>query len=186
MKKILFQILILVLLAAIFGSGYLIIRHVLNLPFRATNDALHQKKSALTLDFLIPGGTYIDEKKTIGEAIQLRFKKEKTFYEKIFTALSDMIPAGYRYIADILFFVFWSLLFMTFFRIFTFMRYGRALRGSLFLGGITYYYMPDFTPGKMDDMIFVGIPVLIILLRMAIRRGQKARRNKPSTSKRTA
>jgi len=176
-KKFIFQVLILVLLAAICGSGYLFIRHLMNLPFRATNDFLHEKKSALTLDFLIPGSTYIDEKMNVGDVIKLRFKKEKTFYERIFTAFSDLIPAGYRYVASILFFVFWSLLFMTFFRIFTFMGYGRALRGSLFLGGITYYYMPDVTPGKMDDVIFVGIPILIILLRMFIRRGLKMRRD---------
>ena len=50
MKKVLFQIVILALLAAICLSGYLFLSYVLGLPFRATNDALHQKKSAITLE----------------------------------------------------------------------------------------------------------------------------------------
>jgi membrane protein DedA with SNARE-associated domain len=55
---------------------------------------------------------------------------------------------------------------MTFFRIFTFMGYSRALRASLMLGGITYYFMPDFSPGKGDDILFIVVPLLIIALRI--------------------
>ena len=65
---------------------------------------------------------------------------------------------------------------MTFLRVFTFMGYGRALRGSLLLGGLTYYFMPDFLPGKVDDMFFIGSPLVIILLRVYIRRRKKRKR----------
>jgi len=62
---------------------------------------------------------------------------------------------------------------MTFFRVFTFTGYGRSLRGSLVFGGITYYFMPDFSPGKGDDIVFIGLPVFIILLRAYIHRGKE-------------
>jgi hypothetical protein len=65
---------------------------------------------------------------------------------------------------------------MTFFRVFTFMGYGRSLRGSLFLGGVTYYFMPDFSPGRADDIFFLAVPLLIILLRKYILRRKEKRK----------
>jgi len=65
---------------------------------------------------------------------------------------------------------------MTFFRVFTFMGYGRALRGSLLLGGVTYYFMPDFSPGRSDDIAFIGLSLLIILLPKYILRWKKRRK----------
>lgn len=63
---------------------------------------------------------------------------------------------------------------MTFFRVFTFLGYGRALRASLLLGGVTYYFMPDLSVGSVDDALFLAIPVLLILLRLVfIRRRRK-------------
>ena len=53
-------------------SRFLLVKHILQLPFGQTNDALHKKKSAFTLDFLIPSATYIDDKMTIGEIIKVR------------------------------------------------------------------------------------------------------------------
>jgi len=55
--------------------------------------------------------------------------------------------------------------FYDFFRVFTFMGYGRALRGSLLLGGLVYFFMPDFSPKQIDDTVFIGIPLSIIILR---------------------
>ncbi|MBW2064356.1 MAG: hypothetical protein JRJ03_05425, partial [Deltaproteobacteria bacterium] len=155
--------------------GFLAVRHVLQLPFRATNDALHKRDSAFTLDFLIPSGTYIDEKMTIGQVARIRFKKESSFYEKVLMALSEQIPQKYRYTADLFLFLFWCFLFMTFFRVFTFMGYARTLRTSLLFGALSYYFMPDFTPGKNDDAIFIGFALLIIVLRFIL----KKRRKKP-------
>ena len=83
MKRVIFQVLLLLLLAAFCVSGYFLTRHFLNLPFRSTNDSLHKNESPITLDFLIPGGTHIDEKMTINEVIRILFKQETTFYEKI-------------------------------------------------------------------------------------------------------
>ena len=167
------QIVILFFLASFCLAGTLFIRHVLNFPFRATNDALHRDQSAFTLDFLIPGGTHIDDKMTIGAVIQTRFKKEKTLYQRMFKAVADLVPVNYRLVAGLMVYCFWSLLFMSFFRLFTFMGYGRAFRGSLLLGGLTYYFMPDFTQGRADDVILIGIPAAIILIWMAVRRRGK-------------
>ena len=177
MVKVILQVLLLLLLAALCISGYCLSGHFLNLPFRSANDTLHKNDSHITLDFLIPPGIYIDEKMTIGEVIKIRFKKETTFYDKIFISISSLIPGKYRYIADLLLFVFFSFLYMTFIRVFTFMGYGRSLRISLFLGACSYFFMPDFTAGKWDDSIFIGIALMIIILRAYIRRRRaKARR----------
>jgi hypothetical protein len=45
------------------------------------------------------------------------------------------------------------------------MGYGRALRTSLLMGGVTYYFMPDFSPDALEDFLFVAGPLLLILLR---------------------
>jgi hypothetical protein len=175
MKKTIFQVILLLLLASFCLAGYFIGRDILELPFRETNDALHQKESSFNLDFLIPAGTHIDEKMTIGEVIKIRARKETSLYRKIVRPLSELIPYKYRIIANLFLFFFWTFLFMTFFRIFTFMGYGRALRGSLFLGGCTYYYMPDFMPGSGDDLFFIGMAVLIIVIRACIHHREKKR-----------
>jgi hypothetical protein len=176
MRRFTLQILLLVFLAALCLGGYLTARHILKLPFRPTNDTLHQRGSAFTLDFLIPAGTYIDERITIGEVIQIRFKKEKSIYERVIRALSNLIPPRYRLFADLILFCFWFFCFMALFRVFTFMGYGRSLRASLLLGGITYYFMPDFSPGRLDDIVFLGVPLLIIALRIYLLRRKERRR----------
>ena len=168
MKRSISQGIILLGLAFLCVAGFLLVKHILQLPFGPTNDALHKKKSAFTLDFLIPSATYIDDKMTIGDIIKVRAKKETSFYETILKSLADLVPARYRYVADFIVFLFWTFVFMTFFRVFTFMGYGRALRGSLLLGGVVYFFMPDFSPGNIDDSTFVGVPVSIIILRSYI------------------
>ena len=165
MKRSIYQSILLLLLALLIIIGFLLVKHILQLPFGQTNDALHKTRSAFTLDFLIPSGTYIDDKFTIGDIIKIRTKKEASFYETLLKSIADLIPVRYRRVADFTVFLFWTFLFMTFFRVFTFMGYGRALRGSLLFGGLVYFFMPDFSPGKIDDTAFVGIPMSIIIFR---------------------
>jgi hypothetical protein len=124
---------------------------------------LKQLDSNVTLDLLIPSGTYIDDTMTIGKVVKIHTKKATSFYESLLKSIADLIPARYRYVADFIVFLFWAFLFMTFFRVFTFMGYGRALRGSLFLGGLVYFFMPDFSSARIDD-IFIGILLSIIIL----------------------
>ncbi len=165
MKRVMVQGLVLILLGGVCLSGYLLARHLLQSPFRKTNDALHQKKSPINLDFLIPGGTNIDEKMTIKEVIDARFKKKAGIVETTLKSLSNLIPRNYLYLADFILFVSWVFLYLTFIRVFTFAGYGRALRVSLFLGGCTYYFMPDFSPGKTDDVLVVSAVLLILAAR---------------------
>lgn len=165
MKKTVLQSLLLLFFLAICFSVYLAIQHFLGIPFRSTNDGLHQKEAPITLDFLIPAGVYIDENMTIGEVLKLRFKKEGGVYDKMLKGFSEMVPARYRHGANGVLFIFWTFLFMTFLRVFSFMGYGRAIRVSLLLGACTYYFMPDFTPGKFDDLLFVAFALLIIAVR---------------------
>jgi hypothetical protein len=175
MRRFLFQIVPLILFVSLCLGGYFAVRHILDLPFRPTNDALHQKDSAVTLDFLIPAGTYLDDKITIGEVIRIRFKKEKSIYERTIVAISDLIPPRYRFIADLVLFCFWAFVFMILFRIFSFMGYARSLRTSLLLAGLIYFFMPDFSPGRLDDAVFLGVPLFIIALRIYLRK-KKARK----------
>ncbi len=177
MKKNIFQLILILFFASLCLGGFLLAKHLLQLPFRPTNDTLHKEGAAMTLDFLIPGGAYLDNKVTIGEVIKIRLKKTSSPFEKVLQPLSDLIPPRYRYLGDILLFFFWTLTFLTFFRVFTFMGYGRALRVSLFLGGVTYYFMPDFSPGSGEDILFVGFPLLIILFRFYLIRRKRAKKN---------
>lgn len=176
MKKAILQLVLLVLVVLLCLAGYLLSKRVLDLPFRATNDALHERDASLTLDFLIPAGTYVDEKMTIGEVISKRFKSNAPLYEKAVDPILESIPSKYRYIAGLMIFLFFVFSFMAFFRVFTFMGYTRALRLSLLLAGITYYFLPDLTIGRIDDYIFVGAPVMFILIRAYAVRRKKARR----------
>ena len=179
MKRTIFQALLILLLVSLCLTGFFLVRHTLQLPFRSTNDALHKKEASFNLDFLIPSGTHIDEKMTIGEVIKIRTKKEASFYERTLRTFSELIPAKYRFYANLILFFFWFFVFMTFLRVFTFMGYGRAFRVSLLLGGCTYYFIPDFSPGKGDDIFFVGIALLIIISRAYLYYRKKSRvRNK--------
>jgi hypothetical protein len=166
MKKVILQIVMIASLAALIFTGYLLVNYALKLPFRATNDALHKKGSPLNLDILVPAGFNIDEKITIEQVIKVRFQKERSLTRKFLQTFEDIIPTHYRYYADALLFAFWAFLYMTFFRVFTFLGYGRSLRFSLLFGGITYFFMPDFSPGRIDDIIAVCLPILIIFARI--------------------
>jgi hypothetical protein len=177
MKKAVFQLILVLFFISLCLGVFLLTKHILQLPFRATNDAFHKEGAAMTLDFLIPGGTYLDEQVTIGEVIKIGLAKTSSPFEKALRPFSELIPPGYRYLGDLLLFFFWTLSFLTFFRVFTFMGYGRALRASLFLGGVTYYFMPDFSPGSREDILFVGFPILIILFRFYLVRRKRAKKN---------
>lgn len=176
-KGLVLQIGLLLVLTAVAGAVFLTASDILDTPFRSANDALHQKNAAFTLDFLIPGGTYIDEKMTIGEVVERRLGEKSSFYENVIRSLADLIPSGYRYGADLFLFLFWTFLFMVFLRVFTFAGYGRALRFSLLSSGLVYYFLPDFSPGKTDDAVFIAVPAAIIFLRLFISRRFKAVRH---------
>jgi hypothetical protein len=165
MKRAILQLVLLVLLALACFGGYLFVRHVLTLPFRATNDALHEMESPVTLDYLIPAGVHISKDMTIKEVLDARFKKEAGAYGRLMKSIAGMVPRKYLYLGDVLLFIFWTFLYLTFLRVFTFAGYGRALRVSLFLGACTYYFMPDFSPGRIDDGVFVGGVLLILTAR---------------------
>jgi len=165
MKRTILQIVLLVMLVSACLGGYALVRHILALPFRPINDALHKQDSPVNLDFLIPAGVHIDEKMTIEEVLDIHLKKRAGPYEKLLKSIAGMVPRKYLYLGDTLLFFFWTFLYLTFLRVFTFVGYGRALRVSLLLGGCTYYFMPDFSPGKIDDGVFLGLALLIMATR---------------------
>ena len=133
-----------------------------SLPFRATNDTLHRKQSPVTLDFLIPGGTYIDEKMTVSEVVHLRFGKPKDRLSRFAQEISDIIPTKFLLLASAILYLFWSFLFLVFFRIFTWMRYGTALCISSLLGALVYLFMPDMILGRKDDSLFLFLSIVIV------------------------
>jgi hypothetical protein len=146
-------------MSGVIGLTY---RKVSSLPFRATNDTLHREQSPITLDFLIPGGTYIDEKTTIREVVHLRFVKPKGRLSLFAQKVADIIPAKYLLISSTMLFLFWSFLFLTFFRVFTWMRYSTALCISFLLGALVYLFMPDMILGKKDDLVFLFWSIVIL------------------------
>ncbi len=152
-----------------------IVNRLLDLPFRSTNDTLHKNGSSFTLDFLIPSGTHIDEKATIRQIIRTRTAQKTSTYEGMLQTATEIIPTKYRYIANLIIFLFWTFMFMTVLRVFTFVGYSRALRTSLLFGGCVYYFMPDFSPGRIDDIVFVVVAVLIIIMSAALKRRRKRR-----------
>lgn len=175
MRLKIFQIILVLIFVSLLAVGYAITSHILALPFRSTNDKLHRMESIVTLDLLIPGGVYLDEKMTIGEVIKIRVYKTSPHYHKMARMLSDLIPYPYRYLANFLWFFFWFALFMTFLRVFTFLGYARAVRASLLLGGFAYYFIPDFSPGRLDDISFIGLALIVISIRFFMVRRKKCR-----------
>ena len=172
MKKVILQLIVLFFTGFLILGGFLFAKKLLALPFRPTNDALHQRDSAFNLDFLIPAGIYLDEKVTIGEVVRIRFSKKKSIYRQWMESLFGLVPHKYLYVANLVLFAFWLLCFMVFLRVFTFMGYGRALRGSLLLAGMTYYFMPDFSPGRWDDALALAAPVSVVALRLCLVHGR--------------
>ena len=173
MKIKIYQGVLLLVFVSTLVCGYLLADHILNLPFRPTNDELHRMDSAVALDFLIPAGTYLDEKMTIREVVKIKIDQAAPRYRRAASFLSDTIPLRYRSVANLVLFLFWSFLFITFLRLFTFLGYARALRYSLLLGGASYYFMPDFSPGIVDDTIFFLLPLSIFLFRFYVNRRKK-------------
>jgi hypothetical protein len=169
-KRALLQIAILAVLAAVGATGAIIGERFLRLPFRSTNDLLHQKESPVTLDFLIPAATYVDDRMTIKEVIKVRFTRERATHERWLRSVLGVIPERYRHLANVVLFSFWFFCFMTFFRVFTFMGYGRAFRVSLLMAGITYVFMPDLIPGSKDDIVFVAVPAALMAGRWLLSR----------------
>jgi hypothetical protein len=165
MRRTLFQIALLLSAAALIYGAFWGWQAAMGIPFRAANDALHHRDSALTLDFLIPAGTHIDEKITIGEVLKIRLAKKSSPFEGVVRALSEQIPPAYLWLGNLALLFFWTFCILTLLRLFTFMGYGRALRSAFLLGGVTYYFMPDFSPDMWEDLLFMSCPVLIICVR---------------------
>ena len=163
--KILWAVLSLVSLIAIISVFYTGFRKILSLPFRQTNDLLHEQGSPLTLDFLIPAGRYIDETITVKEILHYRLHKPGNRLHLFLSKVSESIPVKYRATATTVFYLFWTLLFLVFFRIFTWMRYTTAVFISFLCGAAVYFFMPDFIMGKIDDSIFLGWALTLLGLR---------------------
>lgn len=158
-------------LTVCFGVIYLASQKVFSMPFRATNDNFHQQGAIITLDFLIPGGTHIDEKMTIGEVISIRLEQRKERLHKFVQKISESIPLKYRLLGTAVLYLFWTFLFLVFFRIFSWMRYIIALSISFLAGAIVYFFMPDMILGRVDDALFCGWAIAFaVTLRWYLRR----------------
>jgi hypothetical protein len=146
------------LLFLVFGAGtvYLISHKILSMEFRAANDALHRQEAPITLDFLIPAGTYVDATMTIGEVVKIRIQKPKKKFNSFLRKFSESIPRKYLLLGTMILYLFWTFLFLVFFRIFTWIGYSVALSISFFAGSLVYFFMPDLMFGRIDDVIFLG------------------------------
>ncbi|MCB2194168.1 MAG: hypothetical protein KQI62_21515, partial [Deltaproteobacteria bacterium] len=86
-KKGLFQLLLILFFLSLCWGGYILVNSALRLPFRATNDALHKEGAFITLDFLIPAGTYINEKTTIGQVARIRLADKSSGAQRVMDTL---------------------------------------------------------------------------------------------------
>lgn len=163
--KIIWAAVSVICLITITSILYIGFRKILSLPFRQTNDLLHENDFPLTLDFLIPAGFYIDEKVTVKEVLDHRLHKPGQKAHFILSKIAESIPVKYRIAATTVFYLFWTLLFLVFFRIFTWMRYSTALMLSFLLGAGVYFFMPDFVMGKIDDSVFLAWGLTLFSLR---------------------
>ena len=175
-RKGLFQLFLILFFLSLCWGAFFLVKSALHLPFRAANDALHKEGALITLDSLIPAGTYINEETTIGEVARIRFEDKSSGAQRVMDALFKQVPPRYRLMGNLVLFLFWVFCYLTFLRVFTFLGYGRALRTSLLLAGITYYFMPHPMSGYMDDLFFLGFPILIICIRfyMVRKKGKRA------------
>jgi hypothetical protein len=153
--KVLWAVVSLVCLVVGLGIFYFTCQKILSIPFRAANDALHKQGAPITLDFLIPGGTHIDKKMTIGQVIRIHFEKPRGGLNRFIQKISASIPLKYRFLGTTGFYLFWTFLFFVFFRIFTWMRYIVALSASFLAGALVYFFMPDLILGRIDDVVFL-------------------------------
>ena len=154
--KVLVSALSLLFLAIGAGTVYLISHKILSLQFRAANDALHIQQAPITLDFLIPGGTYVDEKMTIGEVLKIRMQKPEERFDSFLRKFSESIPHKYLLLGTIILYLFWTFIFLVFFRVFTWIGYSMALSISFLAGSLVYFFMPDLMFGRIDDVVFLG------------------------------
>lgn len=176
--KIIWAVASVICLVILSGILYMGFRKILSLPFRQTNDLLHKNDFPLTLDFLIPAGFYIDEKVTVKEVLDHRLHKPGQKAHLFLLKIAESIPVKYRITATTVFFLFWTLLFLVFFRIFTWMRYSTALTLSFLLGAGVYFFMPDFVMGKIDDGVFLAWGLTLFSLRW-----WKKRKSQPGTKR---
>ena len=154
------------LLFLVIGAGtvYLISHKILSMEFRAANDALHRQDAPITLDFLIPGGTYVDAKMTIGDVIKIRMQKPKKKLDGFLRKFSESVPRKYLILGTMMLYLSWTFLFLVFFRIFTWMGYSMALSISFFAGSVVYFFMPDLMYGRIDDGLFLGWAVAFAVI----------------------
>ena len=163
--KIIWAAISVICLVTITGILYTGFRKILSLPFRQTNDLLHKNDFPLTLDFLIPAGFYIDEKVTVKKVLYHRLHQPGQKAHLFLSKIAESIPVKYRIAATTAFYLFWTLLFLVFFRVFTWMRYSTALMLSFLLGAAVYFFMPDFIMGKIDDGVFLAWGLTLFSLR---------------------
>jgi hypothetical protein len=168
--KIIWAAVSVVCLVTIISVLYLGSRKILSLPFRQTNDLLHENGFPVTLDILIPAGFYIDEKITVKDVLYHRLNKPGQKAQLFLSKVVESIPVQYRITATTVFYLFWTLLFLVFFRIFTWMRYTTALTLSFLFGAVVYFFMPDFLLGKIDDGVFLAWALTLFGLRWWMKR----------------
>ncbi len=164
--KIVWAAVSVICLMTLSGIFYMGLHKILSLPFRQTNDLLHKNDFPLTLDFLIPAGFYIDEKATVKEVLHRRLHEPGRKAHLFLSKIAESIPVKYRITATTVFYLFWTLLFLVFFRIFTWMRYSTALMLSFLLGAGVYFFMPDLVMGKIDDSLFLAWGLTLFSLRV--------------------
>jgi hypothetical protein len=83
---------------------------------------------------------------TVQDVVMIRFQQETSTVRTALESLSGLIPIRYRLLLDLLQFFFWAFLWMTFFMVFTFMGYGRAIMDMPVVGHLPSLSLQSFRP----------------------------------------
>lgn len=142
------------------------ITHVgLNLNFKKTHDFLAKHDLGWITETIYPHPKLVGPEFTIGQVISERWKTRLTWLEQAAVKVDEMIGLRMQIILRVVFWLWLCFVFMTFFRVFTFMGYTRSLRTALFMGALFYAMLPNPTRTTWDEYTFLSIGAGIILLR---------------------
>ena len=108
---------------------------------------------------------------SIGEVVRISLEKPKGRFNDFVQKISGSIPIKYRLLGTVVLYLFWTFLFLVFFRVFTWMRYIVALSISFLAGAVVYFFMPDMILGRVDDALFWGWAMaFVVTVRWYLRR----------------
>jgi len=128
---------------------------------RAINPSAHRPETKMTI------GQALDDYLNVPAGLVTQISRK---------IIDDFLGAQGRVIARVGLWLFFALMFMAFFRVFTFMGYFRSMRAALFSGAVLYALLPNPTGRIWDEVLFLAIATALIVIRAAYVQRKRRRR----------